>query len=416
MDAAGDVIAHAIYDPWGAPVTETYTDSNFSGIENLTNFTGYTWDEVLGLYFAQNRFYDAESHRFTQEDPIEYGTNWYVYCGNEPMLHVDWLGLDFWDWMNPEPYDPANPLPPADPGPPPLSPPRTPPTVGPINPDNLDFSNTVLSWGSTGPPVERLQTLLVQYGYMTSDNITGGFYDITKAAVEWFQIANGLVDANGNPDGVVGPLTWAALLGNPVTFDEYKNTVAPPVSTSGPNIVSGDGYMETASCDNNNATSTDLNNLAARLHHLQNNPEHNAEILRELELFRIMYGGVSYSNAMDPTIYIKSKTQRIIDAIADNAASEVFDNFLVNMIVDIYDIINELENNPTIHQSFKDTVPSAGFYKLTTITLEVYDEVTCKYARLVARYASEVDSGGNLTGKQYGMTIEFFNLQTYSVF
>ena len=56
VDAAGDVIAHAIYDPWGSPITETYTDSNFSGMDNLTNFTGYTWDEVLGLYFAQNRF------------------------------------------------------------------------------------------------------------------------------------------------------------------------------------------------------------------------------------------------------------------------------------------------------------------------------------------------------------------------
>jgi len=93
VDADGEIIAHTIYDPWGAPVTETYTDSNFSGIENLTNFTGYTFDEVLGLYFAQNRFYDAETHRFTQEDPIKDGSNWYVYCGNEPQLRVDWLGL-----------------------------------------------------------------------------------------------------------------------------------------------------------------------------------------------------------------------------------------------------------------------------------------------------------------------------------
>ena len=93
VDSAGDVIAHAIYDPWGTPITETYTDSNFSGVDNLTNFTGYTWDEVLGLYFAQNRFYDAETHRFTQEDPVKDGSNWFVYCGNEPTLHVDPLGL-----------------------------------------------------------------------------------------------------------------------------------------------------------------------------------------------------------------------------------------------------------------------------------------------------------------------------------
>ena len=93
MDTDGAIIAHAIYDPWGSPVPETYVDSNFSGIDNLTNFTGYTWDEVLGMYFAQNRFYDAETHRFTQEDPVKDGTNWYVYCGNEPTLHVDPWGL-----------------------------------------------------------------------------------------------------------------------------------------------------------------------------------------------------------------------------------------------------------------------------------------------------------------------------------
>ena len=89
VDADGEVIAHAIYDPWGTPITETYVDSNFSGVDNLTNFTGYTWDEVLGLYFAQNRFYDAETHRFTQEDSIKDGSNWYVYCGNEPGLRCD---------------------------------------------------------------------------------------------------------------------------------------------------------------------------------------------------------------------------------------------------------------------------------------------------------------------------------------
>ena len=75
------------------PITETYVDSNFSGVDNLTNFTGYTWDEVPGLYFAQNRFYDAESHRFSQEDPIKDGTNWFVYCGYEPGLRVNPPGL-----------------------------------------------------------------------------------------------------------------------------------------------------------------------------------------------------------------------------------------------------------------------------------------------------------------------------------
>ena len=92
VDKNGEVIAHAIYDPWGNPLIETYTDANYSGLENLNNYTGYTWDVTLSLYFAQNRFYDADTHRFTQEDIVKDGANWYVYCGNAPVLRVDLTG------------------------------------------------------------------------------------------------------------------------------------------------------------------------------------------------------------------------------------------------------------------------------------------------------------------------------------
>ena len=102
VDSDGAVIAHMIYDPWGKPITETYTDTNYSGLDNLNNFTGYTWDETLGLYFAQNRFYDAESHRFTQEDPVKDGSHWYFYSGNEPRLRVDWFGLDSYIFSDPD--------------------------------------------------------------------------------------------------------------------------------------------------------------------------------------------------------------------------------------------------------------------------------------------------------------------------
>ena len=97
VDEAGTVIGHTIYDPWGAPLTETYPDANFAPLDNANNFTGYTWDEVLGLYFAQNRFYDAADHRFTQEDPMRDDTNWYVYCGNDPLNYIDPYGYsEFW--------------------------------------------------------------------------------------------------------------------------------------------------------------------------------------------------------------------------------------------------------------------------------------------------------------------------------
>jgi len=93
VDKAGNLIAHAIYDPWGKPLKETYTDANYSGLENLNNYTGYTYDLTLALYFAQNRFYDADTHRFTQEDWAKSGVNWYVYCYNSPIIWTDFLGL-----------------------------------------------------------------------------------------------------------------------------------------------------------------------------------------------------------------------------------------------------------------------------------------------------------------------------------
>ena len=62
---------------------------NFSGIDNINNYTGYTYDEVLKQYYAQNRFYDPENRRFTQEDDVEDGDNWYNYCNNNPVNYVD---------------------------------------------------------------------------------------------------------------------------------------------------------------------------------------------------------------------------------------------------------------------------------------------------------------------------------------
>jgi RHS repeat-associated protein len=93
VDASYTIRAHAEYDIWGDPLTETYADANYSGLEELVSFTSYAWDITLELYFAQNRFYDADEHRFTQQDPTKDGGNWYVYCGANPLIATDPLGL-----------------------------------------------------------------------------------------------------------------------------------------------------------------------------------------------------------------------------------------------------------------------------------------------------------------------------------
>jgi RHS repeat-associated protein len=94
VDARGEVVAHAVYDVWGSPLTETYTDTNFSGTESLLSYATYSWDETLGLWYAQARMYDAELGRFVSEDPAWDGANWYVYAGGNPGNYVDPWGLE----------------------------------------------------------------------------------------------------------------------------------------------------------------------------------------------------------------------------------------------------------------------------------------------------------------------------------
>ena len=68
---------------------------------NGLGFTGYTWDSVLGVWFAQARMYDASSKRFLSADPIggsihsSQSVNPYTYCNNDPVNLIDPTGM--WD-------------------------------------------------------------------------------------------------------------------------------------------------------------------------------------------------------------------------------------------------------------------------------------------------------------------------------
>ena len=39
------------------------------------------------------RCYNPSIVRFTTEDPIKDGSNWYVYCGGNPIMFWDKMGL-----------------------------------------------------------------------------------------------------------------------------------------------------------------------------------------------------------------------------------------------------------------------------------------------------------------------------------
>ena len=83
------------YDVWGynskAP-TYNY-DPEYRATEPY--YTGHPYDGSLNLYYAENRFYDAQTGAFLSRDPACDGLNWYSYCGNNPTSYVDPLGLKF---------------------------------------------------------------------------------------------------------------------------------------------------------------------------------------------------------------------------------------------------------------------------------------------------------------------------------
>jgi peptidoglycan hydrolase-like protein with peptidoglycan-binding domain len=65
-----------------------------------------------------------------------------------------------------------------------------------------------LSINSQGDAVTLLQKMLLYFGYLTCDRITGYYGSITDIAVRNFQTDQGLVS-----DGVVDYETWQSLIG-----------------------------------------------------------------------------------------------------------------------------------------------------------------------------------------------------------
>ena len=89
----GDVIA--LTNATGT-VVKTYTYNAFGEEQNIDNldanpfrYCGEYYDKVSSTLYLRARNYNASIGRFTQEDPIRDGGNWYSYCASDPVNFVD---------------------------------------------------------------------------------------------------------------------------------------------------------------------------------------------------------------------------------------------------------------------------------------------------------------------------------------
>ncbi len=90
LDTAGDPAGAYQYQSFGSIVN---TDG---AVENERTFAGREYEPLSGLYYVRSRFYDPETGRFLQRDPLPHlaATSAYTYAANNPVSHRDPYGLD----------------------------------------------------------------------------------------------------------------------------------------------------------------------------------------------------------------------------------------------------------------------------------------------------------------------------------
>lgn len=98
-DESANQVGSYVYDAWGKILS---MQGEMAEI-NPFRYRGYYYDVETDFYYLQSRYYDPETGRFLNSDAYSYlspetlnGLNLYVYCGNNPVMHVDSTG-HFWD-------------------------------------------------------------------------------------------------------------------------------------------------------------------------------------------------------------------------------------------------------------------------------------------------------------------------------
>ena len=103
--ASGTKYVSYSYDAWGnATVTYHNGGASTSAAKNPFRYRGYYYDQDLGLYYNNTRYYDSKTCRWINADKYAstgqgmIGYNMFVYCGNNPIMLIDPTGEAWWHW------------------------------------------------------------------------------------------------------------------------------------------------------------------------------------------------------------------------------------------------------------------------------------------------------------------------------
>ena len=106
VDKDAQTVARYSYDAWGVP-TVTQDSASIATI-NPFRYRGYYYDEEIGLYYIQSRYYNPQNCRFINADDATMfmfsktidRTNLFVYCKNDPVGDEDSSGYAVGDYIH----------------------------------------------------------------------------------------------------------------------------------------------------------------------------------------------------------------------------------------------------------------------------------------------------------------------------
>ena len=92
-DENGNKVVERDFTPFGQRIDQAGHEGKFPE-ETEDGFTGKDWDEDIGLYYFNARWYDPEVGRFISEDSVSdpNNPNEYVYGADNPIINIDPTG------------------------------------------------------------------------------------------------------------------------------------------------------------------------------------------------------------------------------------------------------------------------------------------------------------------------------------